>query len=263
MINFFVGLLLSVIISALAVKKGKLTFNAGLTAVAVGASAYGFGGPETGIALFAFFASAVLTARFKKRVDFNSAVKARKVSQTLANGLPAAAFALIYYITNNQIFLFSSISAIACATADTWSSDIGILSKGATVSILTLRKIKAGQSGGISLLGCVSSILGSVFTGSVYIIVSLVRNPEIVSAYPFFLISVCGAAGSFADSILGASIQAKYRYQDKIIEEKEKHMINAKLISGFGFVNNDAVNMLSGFIAGTICVAASVLMNIY
>jgi uncharacterized protein (TIGR00297 family) len=264
MIHIFVGTAISGIVSIFAIIKGKLTLNAGLTAIAVSTLISACTGWEPVAVLITFFASASVTSRFKKRVDSDSANQARRVSQVLANSLPALLFSLIYYLTDspdNQIFLLSSVSAIACAAADTWSSDIGVLSKLSkrkTISILTFKQIEAGQSGGISLLGCISSVLGSAFIAGICVILFRFSNAqEDISLAGFLTIVSCGIIGSLADSILGASVQAKYDYKNRIIEEKENHMENVKLVSGFRIINNDAVNLLSGFIAGGISIIIS------
>jgi uncharacterized protein (TIGR00297 family) len=261
MFDFIIGLLLSTVVSIISIKKSKLTFNAGLVAIIIGTLTYGFGGWQTGAALFLFFASATVTSRFKKRIDSNSASKARKVSQVLANGLPAVTFAMVYFFTANQGFLLASISAIACATADTWSSDIGVISKRKPVSILTLKPIETGQSGGISLLGCFCSVLGSALIAGVC--VSLFHFSTVGINAPFIsfiIIALCGTIGSLVDSILGASVQAKYRYKNEVIEDIENHMEDIELISGVGFFNNDIVNLSSAIIAGGLSLAVAALV---
>jgi uncharacterized protein (TIGR00297 family) len=261
MFDFVIGLLLSTVVSILAIKKSKLTFNGGVVAVIVGTLTYGFGGWQTGIALLLFFASATVTSRFKKRIDSDSAGKARKVSQVLANGLPAVMFALVYFFTANQGFLLASISAIACAAADTWSSDIGVISKRKPISILTLKPIETGQSGGVSLLGCFCSVLASVLIAGVCVPLLHFSTAEINAPFlSFVVIVLCGTTGSLVDSILGASVQAKYRYGNEVIEDIENHMEDAELISGVRFVNNDIVNLSSAFIAGGISLAVFALV---
>ncbi|MDR0222186.1 MAG: DUF92 domain-containing protein [Oscillospiraceae bacterium] len=254
MIEYIAGGLLSAITAVIAVKKKKLTFNAGLVATVAGALTYVWGGGETWAALIAFFISAAITARFKERVDPESANQARKVSQVLANGFPAVLFAAIYYFTDDTLFRLSSVSVVACAAADTWSSDIGVLSKRKTVSILTFKQIEAGQSGGISPLGCVSCVLGASFVAGIYVAAFFFKNGgKTPLAFSFAAVVLCGAIGSFADSALGAGVQAKYRCRNKITENRAE---DAKLVSGFRIIDNDAVNLLSGFIAGGISVAA-------
>ena len=252
---FFAGALLSAIVAIVSVKKEKLTPYAGTAAIAVGAAIFSCAGWDAWVALTMFFASASVTSRFKKRVEPDSASRARKVSQVLANGLPAALFGLVYFITGNQLFLLSPMSAIACATADTWSSDIGVLSRKKTVSILSFRAVEAGQSGGVSLLGCFTSVLGSAFIAGICVALSYFTGGKGGAPLASFItVAICGVFGSFADSLLGAGVQAKYRYGDKIIEQKEGRMQNAVLVSGFRIIDNDAVNLLSGLAAGGLSI---------
>ena len=256
MVDILLGIGLSGLIAVAAVAKKKLTFYAGLTAVAVGALVFVWAGWVAWAVMIAFFASTSVTGRFSKQLNPTSGP--RKVTQVLANGLPAVLFAFVFHITNSPLFLLAPVAAIACATADTWSSDIGVVSRQKPVSILTFKRITPGQSGGVSLLGSMASVLGAAFIAGVFLVlVYFFYENDVMPFLAFYIITVCGALGSLVDSVLGAGIQAKYRYNDIIVEETKSHMQNAALVSGFKGVNNNVVNFLSGLAAGGIAVGLS------
>ncbi|CDN45071.1 DUF92 domain-containing protein, partial [Paenibacillus sp. P22] len=63
-----------------------------------------------------------------------------------------------------------------------------------------------------------------------------------------------GLAGAFADSWLGATVQAMYRCRVCGSEtERAVHCGSAsERIRGFGWMTNDAVNLLSSLMAGAL-----------
>src|SRR6202042_903832 len=76
--------------------------------------------------------------------------------QVLANGGVAAACAFAA-VRGNAPFAAAFAGAFAAASADTWGTEVGMLSPGAPVSLLTLRPIARGLSGGVTPLGIVAS----------------------------------------------------------------------------------------------------------
>ena len=102
------------------------------------------------------------------------------------------------------------------------------------------------------MLGTLAGLLGSLFIGVLFIIgyVFFFRW-EIKILYYSIIIVVSGFAGSIIDSFLGATIQAKYKCTicKKVTENRFHHEKQTIHIKGFKFMNNDAVNFLSSFIA--------------
>ena len=65
-----------------------------------------------------------------------------------------------------------------------------------------------------------------------------------------------GFLGSILDSILGVTIQGHYidELSEKITEKKFNGYRKNRLISGYRFINNDMVNILSNLIITTISI---------
>jgi uncharacterized membrane protein len=61
------------------------------------------------------------------------------------------------------------------------------------------------------------------------------------------IVAILGFAGCIIDSLLGATIQAKYCCEicGKITEKKIHHERSTKLVTGLKYINNDTVNFIS------------------
>ena len=88
--------------------------------------------------------------------------------------------------------------------ADTWATEFGKLSKVKPISIISLEKVSHGLSGGITLIGIIGSLIGSIIVGLLF------KNLIYIEHYLTFGIILCGFFGSIIDSILGDIIQSKY-----------------------------------------------------
>jgi uncharacterized membrane protein len=130
-----------------------------------------------------------------------------------------------------------------------------VLSKGHTVSLLTFRPVAKGTSGGVSLLGTVSSLMGALFIGLFFM---AMKNIDSFNFLDFIrgimIITVGGFAGSVIDSLLGGTVQAKYECTvcHKITEKKNHHGVKTKLTKGLGFVTNDVVNFTSSLLSSLL-----------
>jgi uncharacterized protein (TIGR00297 family) len=168
----------------------------------------------------------------------------RDAMQVLANGGAFALAAVGFTLHPHAGWLALGAGAMAAATADTWATEIGSLSRAAPRSILTGRRVAAGTSGGVTIVGTIASIAGS----------SLIAAVSALSHWPrplFFVTVVAGTVGSLADSILGATIQAR-RWCDQcdMATEQGTHVCGntTRAIGGVPWIDNDMVNLLSGLL---------------
>jgi uncharacterized membrane protein len=115
--------------------------------------------------------------------------------------------------------------------------------------------VAKGTSGGVSLLGTASSLLGGLFIGLIYMTLKHFPSfafPEFI--YGIMVVTLGGFAGSVIDSLLGGTVQAKYECQvcHKLTEKKNHHGEKTLLKQGLAFVNNDVVNFTSSLLASLL-----------
>ena len=177
----------------------------------------------------------------------------RGTVQIIANGLIAALFTTLWFFLQARWLLLVAFTVIIEEFADSMSSDFGRLSKRQPVDILRFRRVPAGRSGGVSLLGTSASLLASFLAG---LSVLLLYHD------PILYVTISGIAflGTIADSILGSSIQGLFECPVcGAVTEKRTHCgTKGKCIKGLYAVDNSLVNFLSG--ALTAAIAAAVLL---
>ena len=128
--------------------------------------------------------------------------------------------------------------AMATATADTWSSEIGQYFGRPTYDLLRGRRVPPGLSGGVSDAGSAAGLLGAGLIGGLTFV--LLPNAEPVDAA---WVAATGFAGMLLDSVLGSALQATYR-------TPAGHLTDAAgdgrvLVRGFRHMTNDLVNFLA------------------
>ena len=233
-----------------------LTISGGISAFILGVIIYYFTGFKGWVLLIFFFVSANFigkVGRYVRAVDTSKIHKKgskRDWVQVFANGGIAGVAALLYGLTGNLVALTMFGASLAASTADTWASEAGILSSAPPVSIITFKPVPPGMSGGISLLGSVSSIAGSLLIGSswynAYAVDGSLRYVILAS-----IITLSGVVGSFADSYLGATIQGHYwdPVNNLITERTSRDGQEFELCRGIRWIDNDMVNLISNIIA--------------
>ena len=178
---------------------------------------------------------------------------ARDILQVLANGGAASAALIVFRATGSMVWLAISLAAICEAAADTWATEIGTIRKVKTVSIINFKPLIPGQSGGVSLNGTMASLAGSVLTGMAFYLTG--GGAEALRLW--LLASLAGFLGSVIDSVLGATVQARY-FDATTNRHSESKSPGSRLDGGLSWVNNDLVNL-----AGTLFAAAFVAIFWY
>src|ERR671915_1839929 len=164
---------LMIAMSFLAYKAKVINKSGILTAVPIGFTILYFGEVSWFFILVLFFIIASVLSRYKYREKQRIGALhendiPRNWKSVLANGLPLAVLAILYYISDhNPIFMLSYVGSISFALSDTLATEFGLLSKEKPRSILTGEEIDRGQSGGITFQGEIVAIISSLVIGSI------------------------------------------------------------------------------------------------
>lgn len=167
----------------------------------------------------------------KQQLGIAESPGGRNVAQVAAN-LGPAVLAAVALILNGLSFLplafnaeFMQIAlaaALAEAAADTLSSELGEVLGGEPRLLTTFRRVAAGTDGAVSMEGTLAGLVAGGIVAAVASVAFSLSPPEGAA------VALAAVAGLFIDSLLGALFERR------------------------GWLNNDAVNFLSGIAAGVL-----------
>ncbi|KAL6692480.1 integral membrane protein DUF92 domain-containing protein [Trichoderma pleuroticola] len=191
----------------------KENVKASLTVSAKGTS--GGEGPRTHVQVFANSLAASILSVLHANQLYARAAALKTPGAPEPNGS-------MCYSWGGDLFIVGIIANYAAVAADTFSSELGILSKSEPrlITSLTLRKVPRGTNGGVTLLGLGAGLLGSLTIVTSSMLFLPVCNESTVSRrgggapwtadnrrlFMGFLI-LWGTLGSVLDSFLGAIFQ--------------------------------------------------------
>jgi uncharacterized protein (TIGR00297 family) len=264
-----IGLLAAIVIAYAAYRAHALDRSGMFAAMIIGTVIFGVGGWQWTILLLTFFiTSSGLTRAFKDRKrdvsEKFSKGGQRDAGQVFGNGGFATLFAGLHYFFPNALWAWIAFAvSLAAVNADTWGTELGVLSPTPPRMISNLRKIvEKGTSGGISLVGSLAAFLGSAL---IALLAVLLAPGKIQTDHwsLFLLITTAGLLGSFFDSFLGATVQAIY-YCPLCNKETERHPLHTcsaqtTLKRGWPWLNNDLVNVGCGLFAIVFIILTGVL----
>lgn len=238
--SYYIYMFIVVLILVFAIKKKSLTHEAIVAAFLTAITIYALGNQYLGYALLVFFMLGTIASKIKNKEKqkieegMESATK-RTWVQVLANSLPATILTWLYlYDSTNEIYLLLAFSVFSAATADTFASELGSLSKAKVYSILNFKEVPKGLSGGVSIPGLFASIVGAM-------ILSIFAIPDF-GLRGFIICSILGFLGSIIDSYLGILLQRKYKNEKGVLQDRYIVM-NQQPDAGYIFVSNNTVNM--------------------
>jgi uncharacterized protein (TIGR00297 family) len=174
------------------------------------------------MALIVLFVLTFAATRFRRRrkeaAGLYESRRGRQASQIVANLSVAALFAAAGQYNG-------CIAALAEATADTVSSEVGQAVGGPARLLTSWRSVPAGTDGGITLIGTIAGLAGA----ALIVAIGMPRQAFPNAVVVWF--SAC--AGLFFDSLLGATIERS------------------------GLIGNDMVNFSSTLFAAVVATALS------
>jgi uncharacterized protein (TIGR00297 family) len=275
------GLLLSSLIGLLGYWRNALDLSGVAGAVLVGTLIFGLGGWIWGLLLITFFASSTWLSHYrrddKQQISEKFAKGSRRdLGQTLANGGVGAILAILFAWSPHPLIFAAFVGTMATVTADTWATELGVLSPHVPRLVTNGRRVEPGTSGGVTLLGTWASVAGALLIGAMAgFLVRLdslwngATGTELLgpNAFVYPLLAVAGGlAGSFLDSLMGATVQRIY-YCAACGRETENpgHRCGWRAsglragslepVRGWSWLNNDLVNLLSS-IGGALLAAS-------
>jgi uncharacterized protein (TIGR00297 family) len=235
--------------------RAGLLSTSGAVAAAILGSLSALAGLHWMTLLLTFFGTSVALGRVgraeKQRRSAGVIEKsgARDATQVLANGAIFGVGALLAIDGNISTAAAAvALGALASATADTWGTEIGMLSRRAPRSILTWGPLEPGMSGGVSAQGLVATVGGACTIAGLAFALDWPASVSLGAA-------VGGLIGAMADSVLGATLQQRRRstrtgrLTERLTEADGTPTVVA---GGVRWLNNDGVNFASTLIgAGT------------
>lgn len=266
-IQFLAGLVISLGIGAIAYRRQWLTGGGVLGAVLIGTLTFGLGGLSWAMVVVAFFVSSSLLTHYRSVEKHEASAEFEKGGrrdflQVMANGGVSAALAvaLVFLPQAAHILFAAFVGALATVTADTWATELGMLSRDPPRLITNWQPARSGESGAVSVLGLIAAATGALLVGSIGLLGKFIEGlfvDEFVSAWSWLPTAAlfAGVVGSVADSMLGATVQAMYYCPtDDTLTEKAIHRCGRAAIHlrGLLWMNNDMVNFLAS-ILGALC----------
>lgn len=205
------------------------------------------------VCLFAVEAviSRITSKMFNSRNEDGDAEKSTRGGwQIFVNSVIIMLFTLLYSVLGVRALAFVAFAVFIEEFTDSVASDVGRLAKKPPIDILRFRRVKAGVSGGVSLLGtCAAVVCAAVGAALPFIFFEF----DVRAYFVMFGVAVLGMV---IDSVLGSSIQALYKCPEcgKTTEKSEHCGSNAELVKGLRIVNNSMVNLLSAVATAAIAV---------
>ncbi len=260
------GLILSAMIGGLGYWRQSLTASGVLGAILVGTLIFGLGGWVWGLLLITFFISSSWLSHYR-RADKEAVAEKfakgsrRDLGQALANGGLGAVVALAFARYPDPILFAAFLGVMSTVNADTWATELGILSQVPPRLITTGERVPPGTSGGVTWLGTWASVAGALLVGTVA--TTLVQSESLLNgegwslraiSYPVLAVAG-GLVGSAFDSLLGATVQGIY-FCDRCAKQTESPVHRcgqpSHLLRGWTWLNNDVVNFTASLLGGLV-----------
>lgn len=237
--SYLIVLTLLVLVAVISVRTRKLTLGAGFTAILTGLVVFAGAGHAGIILLAVFFILGTLATSHRK--DLKAKLQqegvhpeARNAGQVLANGGTAALMSLLTLINPAAADTYTMMLAasLAAATADTLSSELGMVYGRNSYNILTFKQEPRGLDGVVSLEGTLLGAAGAL-------LIALIHAAVAGFGASILFITLAGILGNLADSVLGASLERKH------------------------YIGNDGVNFLNTLFGALVALFLKLSIGVY
>ncbi len=169
---------------------------------------------------------------YKKRIGVEQGRGgARGYKNVFANGIVAAAAAVLFGVFQQPVFIVMYVGCVATAAADTLASEIGVTG-GVPYMITTLKKVPIGTNGGVTVRGQAVALLGGLTVSLVALLL------QVISPWMMVICTIAGFIGTNIDSLVGATLENR------------------------GFLGNAGTNMLATIGGGLCAVLLFLFLNV-
>ncbi|EMS52064.1 Transmembrane protein 19 [Triticum urartu] len=245
-------------IAARAVRRKSVDFTAVFAGVPAMVAHTGAGYRFAGLLLVFFFtASRVRTTLIGRK-------------QVLSNsGIASILVVLIALITGGEDKCLDSkesglvtaliggvIGHYSCCNGDTWSSELGILSKSEPRIITTFKRVRKGTNGGVTIDGLLAAAAAGCSIGLAFVLLGFLTTQCASDVFwrqllVIPLATAAGLCGSLIDSLLGATVQYSgyCRVRKKVVGVDGPTVTR---ISGMNILDNNGVNVVSIFLTSLL-----------
>jgi uncharacterized protein (TIGR00297 family) len=211
------------------------------------------------VVLVGFFVAATRVSNFRRTEKLQRAGDVvakpgmRTAGQVLANGAAFAMAAVLFAATDASAALTFAAGALAAASADTWATELGLLSTATPRLISSGLRVPPGTSGGITLAGTGAGVLGALVVAVLAVIIGWSTAIALAAA-------IGGTAGMLMDSVLGATIQDR-RWCAVCARRTERrvHICGnlTRRTSGIPGIGNDLVNFVATVVGGAVALLSA------
>jgi uncharacterized membrane protein len=165
-----------------------------------------------------------------------------------------------------QLLPIGIVAQYAAVAADTFGSELGILSRGEPFLITApWRRVPRGTNGGVSVEGLAYGAVGSAVLVAVAVVALRVGEPyAVVEGGAVALLVAAGVVGSLIDSLLGALVQATVtdRGTGKVVEGAGGARVKVlpggtRVQLGVDLLTNNGVNFLMAALASLLAMAVA------
>ncbi len=242
-VHFVLGGLLALAVAWSAFKLKALAPSGAVATFLLATPLFGVGGWKWSIPIVTFFVLGTLFSKLGRDVKESpdggfAKGSVRDYGQVFANGGVAGIMVVLSFSFPSFDFYPLYLGSIAAVNADTWSTEIGMMSTRMPRLITNGKTVQAGTNGALTPLGLLAGIAGSG-------VIALSAFPWSESLTTLGWVAAAGVSGALADSFAGATIQAKYQCPVCGREtEKRTHCRNQPTVhrSGIAWLGNDSVN---------------------
>mgnify|MGYP001607340017 CR=1 FL=1 len=207
--QFSLGLSLGLGIAVVAYSVRALSASGAVATSILATVVFGLGGWKwtMPIVVFFMFSSALSFVGRKWKSDLDTVFEkssTRDHGQVAANGAIACSLVILHFAVPGIDWYPAYVGAVAAVTADTWGTEIGILFRGRTVSLIGFREVPRGSNGGVSVAGSLAAEPAAALIGAV--------GAQWTRDWTMAVVGIlAGMAGATADSLLGETLQARFR----------------------------------------------------